>query len=104
MSFQSFFNILCASLVNIAIAASKKVNKPYLKNLDDLPSQKLRQGERRERDSNPRTPCGVNGFRDRPVQPLWHLSIGQKQSKATQSLFRFFNATIVKWKNQEIVF
>ena len=29
---------------------------------------------RRDRDSNPGTPNGVNGFRDRPIQPLWHLS------------------------------
>ena len=31
--------------------------------------------QRRERDSNPRYSCLHNGFRDRPVQPLWHLSI-----------------------------
>ena len=31
---------------------------------------------RRERDSNPRTDMSVNGFRDRPIQPLWHLSNG----------------------------
>ena len=30
---------------------------------------------RRERDSNPRNPDGFNGFRDRPVRPLRHLSI-----------------------------
>jgi hypothetical protein len=29
---------------------------------------------RRERDSNPRNPYGFNGFRDRPIQPLSHLS------------------------------
>ena len=29
---------------------------------------------RRGRDSNPRTTCAVNGFRDRPVRPLRHLS------------------------------
>ena len=28
---------------------------------------------RRERDSNPRNACALNGFRDRPVQPLRHL-------------------------------
>lgn len=34
-------------------------------------------GERKWRrgwDSNPRYPCGYNGFRDRPVRPLRHLS------------------------------
>src|SRR5215831_4988291 len=31
---------------------------------------------RRGRDSNPRNPCGFNGFRDRPIQPLSHLSAG----------------------------
>lgn len=35
----------------------------------------LRQGcWRRDRDSNPGTPQRVNGFRDRPVRPLRHLS------------------------------
>ena len=29
---------------------------------------------RREGDSNPRTSCEINGFRDRPDRPLWHLS------------------------------
>ena len=29
---------------------------------------------RRERDSNPRISCEINGFRDRPIQPLSHLS------------------------------
>src|SRR6185295_15625547 len=32
---------------------------------------------RRERDSNPRYPCGYSGFRDRPIQPLSHLSAGE---------------------------
>jgi hypothetical protein len=31
-------------------------------------------GWRRGWDSNPRTGCPVNGFRDRPIRPLWHLS------------------------------
>ncbi len=30
---------------------------------------------RRDRDSNPRTPCEVNSFRDCPVRPLRHLSL-----------------------------
>ena len=30
--------------------------------------------ERRGRDSNPRCACAHNGFRDRPIRPLWHLS------------------------------
>ena len=29
---------------------------------------------RRGWDSNPRYACAYTGFRDRPVQPLWHLS------------------------------
>jgi hypothetical protein len=41
---------------------------------------KRRWGKRRGRDSNPRYPCGYNGFRDRPVQPLWHLS-GEGKNK-----------------------
>ena len=34
----------------------------------------LRKEWRRGRDSNPRYPCGHTGFRNRPIQPLWHLS------------------------------
>lgn len=30
--------------------------------------------ERRGRDSNPRNPCGLSGFQDRPNRPLWHPS------------------------------
>src|SRR5437764_3021307 len=30
--------------------------------------------QRRGRDSNPRYGCPYTGFRDRPIQPLWHLS------------------------------
>lgn len=29
---------------------------------------------RRERDLNPRNPCGLNGFQDRRNRPLCHLS------------------------------
>ena len=29
---------------------------------------------RKGRDSNPRYSCPYNGFRDRPIRPLWHLS------------------------------
>lgn len=31
---------------------------------------------RRDRDSNPRYPRRYNGFRIRPIRPLWHLSNG----------------------------
>ena len=34
----------------------------------------IRKKERRDRDSNPGYPYGYNGFRDRPFQPLRHLS------------------------------
>ena len=30
---------------------------------------------RRGRDSNPRYPCEYFCFRDRPIRPLWHLSL-----------------------------
>ncbi len=33
---------------------------------------------RREGDSNPRNPYGFNGFRDRPIQPLSHLSTAMR--------------------------
>ena len=38
---------------------------------------------RRERDSNPRWTCAHNGFRDRPVQPLRHLSWGISTTDCT---------------------
>ncbi len=34
----------------------------------------FRASWRRGRDSNPRRACALNGFRDRPIQPLSHLS------------------------------
>jgi hypothetical protein len=34
---------------------------------------------RRGRDSNPRYPCGYNGFQDRRIQPLCHLSTGVRR-------------------------
>ncbi len=34
--------------------------------------------KRRGRDSNSRYRCRYSGFRDRPIQPLWHLSGGQE--------------------------
>jgi hypothetical protein len=37
------------------------------------------QLQRRERDSNPRYGDPHNGFRDRPIQPLWHLSLNSCQ-------------------------
>ena len=37
-------------------------------------SPKASEGWRRERDSNPRTPFEVNGFQDRRLKPLGHLS------------------------------
>ena len=38
------------------------------------PSSFLLSVWRRGWDSNPRNPFGLNGFRDRPIQPLSHLS------------------------------
>ena len=43
---------------------------------------------RRGWDSNPRYPSGYNGFRDRPIQPLSHLSVGGKR------LFRILPQTV----------
>jgi hypothetical protein len=36
--------------------------------------EQTRETWRRGWDSNPRTGCPINGFRDRPIRPLWHLS------------------------------
>ena len=37
---------------------------------------------RRGRDSNPRRPCDLSGFRDRYIQPLCHLSEGRDSTSA----------------------
>jgi hypothetical protein len=42
---------------------------------------------RRERDSNPRYGCPHNGFRDRPIQPLWHPSAGTSGRKGSAYLY-----------------
>ena len=34
---------------------------------------------RRDRDSNPGWSCPHTGFRDQPIQPLWHLSSGGRR-------------------------
>src|SRR5688572_4758433 len=39
---------------------------------------------RRGWDSNPRYACAYSGFRDRPVQPLWHLSGGAYFTRSTR--------------------
>ena len=46
-------------------------------------------GLRRDRDSNPGYSCPYNGFRDRPIQPLWHLSLYQP----CKSIFLCLNKT-----------
>ncbi len=42
---------------------------------ENIHLEPIRLGWRRERDSNPRDPCGPNGFQDRRVRPLCHLSM-----------------------------
>ena len=46
----------------------------YINNLHPTPW-------RRGRDSNPRRPCDLSGFRDRYIQPLCHLSGGADSSR-----------------------
>ena len=41
---------------------------------------------RREWDLNPRRPEGLNGFRDRPIRPLWHPSWGGDTSEGSTGL------------------
>ena len=40
---------------------------------------------RRGRDSNPRYACTHNGFRDRPIKPLWHPSEGSPRDERVMS-------------------
>ena len=47
---------------------------------------------RRERDSNPRTADVVNGFRDRPIRPLWHLSNASILKNKSDFCSRFISA------------
>ncbi len=51
---------------------------------------------RRDRDSNPGTDKSVNGFRDRPVQPLWHLSYGSLKIKTLQLYQESFTMTLIR--------
>ena len=77
---------------------------PYLTTLKRSQKTKahLRWGfggrRRREGDSNPRYSYPYNGFRDRPVQPLWHLSWGRQRyqilaNNGTTATFRIFYGT-----------
>ena len=50
-------------------------SNPYAANKKASRSGPLLQSTwRRERDSNPRNTCVLNGFQDRRIQPLCHLS------------------------------
>ena len=49
-------------------------NRGYVKNVGEMPYGRKQVLWRRERDSNPRYRYQYNGFRDRPIRPLWHLS------------------------------
>jgi hypothetical protein len=62
----------------------KQLEAAYLKlepaqssstSIENIHLEPIRLSWRRERDSNPRDPCGPNGFQDRRVRPLCHLSI-----------------------------
>jgi hypothetical protein len=57
-------SILCGTL--------RFISEPQRENKNRLPADFC--DLRRERDSNPWIPCEINGFRDRPIRPLWHLS------------------------------
>src|ERR687893_2856345 len=46
-----------------------------LRPLGQASAGSLRQGLRQGWDSNPWMPCDINGFRDRPIRPLWHLAV-----------------------------
>jgi hypothetical protein len=66
-----------------ASIVDKKIDIPHLSKLRACStklSESLREAsvvERRERDSNPRNPCELNGFQDRRIRPLCHLSVGK---------------------------
>ncbi len=53
--------------------ADPLVANEVLSQLSYIPTQQPKW--RREGDSNPRSAYALNGFRDRPIQPLWHLSV-----------------------------
>ncbi len=72
--YNSFFitnaNIFYTNIIRVIIGTIHKTKATQYIEFNILSRYILR----RERDSNPRTGRPVNGFRDRPIRPLWHLS------------------------------
>ena len=62
---------VCSNQVLEGLTVEYQLQKPFAR----LARMKENSKWRRGRDSNPRYGYPHNGFRDRPVQPLWHLSI-----------------------------
>ena len=60
--------------VKPTVAMLQRLRSPLLRQIKN-PAEAGHVIWRRGWDSNPRTACAVNGFRDRPIRPLWHLSI-----------------------------
>jgi hypothetical protein len=59
------------------------------------PARKLSKGWRRGRDSNPWKPSGFNGFQDRRLKPLGHLSDDVQFIRKSRSAdLRVLNSTI----------
>ena len=57
------------------LLAGTSISMPLLAGTRRRNPQTRTRGWRRGRDSNPRTSCPAIGFRDRPIRPLWHLSV-----------------------------
>src|SRR5688500_16039204 len=65
----------------VSASAAGAVSARQPSRVTRLPSRSSPQaseGWRRERDSNPRAPFGANGFQDRRLKPLGHLSIARR--------------------------
>ena len=63
---------------NSLTRARRPVNRTAQRLIGRRGSRRLSNDDdlwRRGWDSNPRIRCRINGFRDRPVRPLWHLSV-----------------------------
>jgi hypothetical protein len=68
-----------------------KINNPIR-----LPADGVIHVLRRERDSNPRSSYPDNGFRDRPIRPLWHLSSYPLHPSSTFRCARLAEKSAVK--------
>jgi hypothetical protein len=53
-------------------------------------------------DSNPWKPCDFNGFRDRPIRPLWHLAVGEYSERRGPAAGSALAATLAEKGTEQV--